>query len=363
MKRLAGLSALALTIGTSSGCGWLWGDNGYFRDRSSDYLASRETAPMQLPPDVEARRIEPLLPVPAAVSTRSAEGKYEVPRPQGLQASEGASDFSMQRSGEQRWVLAQRAPAEVWPLARQFFEENGLRIATERPQTGELISAWQQLQPGLGRHLKDDDSEVSVRLRVEPGVQRNTSEIFLLSNTRASGSTAEPGWPATAVEPALDGVLAQRLLDSMTSVGVRGGSVSLLADRSFDAPERISLGRDGSGNPVLTLASDFDRAWSAVGRALQDADVRVDDMNRSLGVYYINLAEGAEKPDEEPGFFARLLGGEPDADEIDARAERYQVRLTSVGDSVQVSVEKNLETVAPADVARRVLGLIQDHLG
>lgn len=238
MKRLAGLSALALIISASSGCGWIWGDNGYFRDRGSDYLAARETAPMQLPPDVQARPIEPLLPVPAAIPMPSAEGKFEVPRPRALRAGE------LPRSGE------------------------------------------------------------------------------------------EPG-----------------------------GSVSLLDDRSFDAPAQVSLGRDGSGNPLLTLASDFDRAWSAVGRALQDGDVRVDDMNRSLGVYYINLAEGAQQPDEEPGFFSRLLGGDADAEDVEARAERYQVRLTSVGGSVQVSVEKDIETVAPADVARRVLELIQEHLG
>jgi outer membrane protein assembly factor BamC len=30
---------------------------------------------------------------------------------------------------------------------------------------------------------------------------------------------------------------------------------------------------------------------------------------------------------------------------------------------VQVTVEKNISTVAPADVARRILGVIQDNLG
>jgi outer membrane protein assembly factor BamC len=80
-------------------------------------------------------------------------------------------------------------------------------------------------------------------------------------------------------------------------------------------------------------------------------------------VYYINLAEGTQKKGEEPGFFGKLFGGAPDKEEIDARAERYQVRLTPVGDSVQVSVEKDLNTVAPADVARRILSLIQENLG
>src|SRR5690606_38418473 len=98
-------------------------------------------------------------------------------------------------------------------------------------------------------------------------------------------------------------------------------------------------------------------------RALEMGDVRVEDLNRSLGLYYINLAEGAVKKDEEPGLFSRMFGGEPSKEEIDARAERYQVRLTSVGNSVQVTVEKDLNTVAPTDVARRVLQLIQDNLG
>jgi outer membrane protein assembly factor BamC len=34
-----------------------------------------------------------------------------------------------------------------------------------------------------------------------------------------------------------------------------------------------------------------------------------------------------------------------------------------VGDSVQVTVEKDLNTVAPSDVARRILDLIQENLG
>ncbi len=153
------------------------------------------------------------------------------------------------------------------------------------------------------------------------------------------------------------------MLVSMARSVEQGGSVSLLAARDYDAPSRVSLSADGNGNPVLNLGADFDRAWSGVGRALELADIRVDDLNRSLGVYYINLAEGAQKRDEKPGFFGRLFGSEPSKEEIEARAERYQVRLTTVGDSVQVTVDKDLNTVAPSDTARRILSLLQDNLG
>lgn len=81
MKRLAGLSALALIISSTSGCGWLWGDEGYFRDRGSDYLQAHPTAPMQLPPDASnVKRLDPLLPIPRNVADDRATGEFEVPR-------------------------------------------------------------------------------------------------------------------------------------------------------------------------------------------------------------------------------------------------------------------------------------------
>lgn len=367
MKRLAGLSTLALMISATSGCGWLWGDDGYFRDRGSDYLSARQTAPMQVAVDGETRPLDPLLPIPQQVAdSTGVPGKYEVPRPQRLQVAAELSDFSVQSSEESRWLVAQYTPSQVWTAARQFFTDNGFSIAEERRQTGEFTTAWQGaagLNEALVRNLGIQDGETRVRVRVEPGVQRNTSEIFVVSVKRPAGSTADVAWPEISSNKELDRVLLDELQASLTQSAKQGGSVSLLAERDFDAPSRVSLTEDGSGNPLLQLDSDFDRAWSSIGRALQAADVRVDDLDRSLGVYYVNLSERADDPDDKPGFFSRLFGGAPDKDEIEARAERYQVRLTRVGNGVQVSLDKSVDTVAPADVARRVLSLLKDNLG
>lgn len=372
MKRLTGLSALALVIGSVSGCGWIYGENGYFRDRGSDYLDARQTAPMQLPANVEAKRLDPLLPVPQQVASSTVVGEFEVPRPQPLAVQADASEFSLQKSGESRWVVAQRVPAEVWPVARQFFADNGFQISEERPQTGEFSTAWQRfdaLSASMARRLSSrvsgvaPDAETRVRVRIEPGVQRNTSEIFVVSAERPAGSTADVAFTNRSSNLSLDAALLDEMLVALARSAEQGGSVSLLAARDFDAPSRVSLTEDGNGNPLLSLGADFDRAWSGVGRSLEMADIRIDDINRSLGVYYVNLAEGAQKKDQEPGFFGKVFGSAPSKEEIDARAERYQVRLTAVGDSVQVTVDKDIDTVAPADVARRVLTLIQDNLG
>ncbi|WP_407296490.1 outer membrane protein assembly factor BamC [Stutzerimonas zhaodongensis] len=365
MKRLAGLSTLALIISGTSGCGWLWGEDGYFRDRGSDYLQARQVTPMQVPADVELRPIEPLLPIPQQVADSRSTGDYEVPRPQRLVVAEEASEFSLQTSEDARWLVAMRPATQVWAAVRQFFTEQGFQIAEERPQTGEFVTAWQtrdQLAPALVRDLGLGNREVRVRVRIEPGVQRDTSEIYVLSLQRPAGSAADVAWPESSVNAELDRVLLDELQVGLTRGAEQGGSASLLAEREYDAPSRVTLTEAGSGNPMLQLDTDFNRAWSSVGRALQASDILVEDLDRSLGVYYVNLAEGAANPEDKPGFFSRLFGGTPDRDELDARAERYQLRVTDAGTNVQVTVDKDLDTVAPADVARRVLNMLKDNL-
>ena len=224
MKRMAGLSALALIISSTSGCGWIWGPEGYFRDRGSDYLQAQQTAPMQLPPDVQtAKRLDPLLPIPRNVADDNVKGEYEVPRPQPLSAIADASDYTLQKSGDSRWVMAQHPPAEVWPVAVQFFQDNGFRLDQQRPQTGEFTTGWQrsdELSAAVAKRLSSAgvaaDSETRVRVRIEPGVQRNTSEVYVVSAERPAGSTADVEFTNRSVNTGLDAALVDDMLASMS---------------------------------------------------------------------------------------------------------------------------------------------------
>ena len=357
MKRLAGLTALALIITGTGGCSWLG-----LRDRGSDYLQAQQTTPMRLPEGVQVKHLDPLLPIPsqiAAVIERDKE--FETPRPQPLAVGPDSGEFSLQKSGDSRWLLALRPPAEVWPLARQYFEGTGFSIAEERPQTGEFITAWQRydrLSPELSRRLGGrvtvaaPDAQVRLRVRIEPGVQRNTSEIFLTSVERPADSAANLSFPGRSANQALDSALLDELLAGLERGAGQGGSVSLAA-RSADSQVRVTSGEDGSGNPVLNVEADFDRSWSSIGRALERSDLRIEDLNRSMKIYYLNLSG---ESDEKPGFFSRLFGSD------ETGKDRYQVRLTRLGSGVQVSLEQDADTLAPKDIAQRVLGQIQTNL-
>ncbi len=365
MKRFAGICVLAVTASSLTGCGWLMGKDGYFRDRGGDYLEARPTPAMQLPEGVQAKPLDPLLPIPHRIASAAPIAEYAVPRPESLPASALVGDFSVQKSGPLSWVVAQRIPAQVWPAAQQFFEQNGFKIADERPHLGEFTTEWQapsELSSGLVRQVwgtAPADLQARFRVRIEPGVQRNSSEVFIDQALRSSTSAMDAAWSDNTTTAAAAGELLSELNIYLEQSNEKGDSFSLLASKTYDTPKRVVVLDSGNGVKVLRLDATFDRAWSSVGRALSAADIRVDDLNRSTGLYYIDLAQRANK--EEPGFFKRVFSSKKPTPET-ASTERYILRLTTIRQQVFVSVERDLDTLAPANVTERILEQVRSHL-
>ena len=367
MKRFAGICLLAVTASSMTGCGWLWGGkDGYFRDRGSDYQEARPTPAMQLPEGAQTKHLDPLLPIPHRIASAETGGKYQVPRPQPLQVNAQTGDFSVQKSGPLSWVVAQRIPAQVWPIAQQFFESNGFVIVEERPHLGEFTTQWQspgELNAELAQRVWSADKphvmQMSFRVRIEPGVQRNSSEVFIDQAKRSTASSTASSWTDGTTTGAEAQVLLTELNSYLTDRHEQGDSFSLLASKTYDTPKRVALIDSGNGVKVLRLDATYDRAWSSVGRALSAASIQVNDLNRSTGLYYIDLAQKAQQ--DEPGFFKRLFSSKKKTAEPTS-TELYLLRLTAINHQVFVSVERDLNTLAPAAVSERVLEQVRTYL-
>src|SRR5690606_34717744 len=130
------LTLVTLGVGLS-GCGYLFGEDGYFRDRGSDYQQATIEPRMTVPPELQSKPIGDLLPVPGEVRA-GGTGKFQVPRPQGLSTGITGSDFSLQQNGGERWLLAQYAPASMWPRVRQFLTEYRVPVERESSTLGEI---------------------------------------------------------------------------------------------------------------------------------------------------------------------------------------------------------------------------------
>ena len=81
MKPVLGALSVVL-LGSLSGCGYIYGEDGYFRDRGSDYQAAQIKPRMEVPDGIESKPIGDLLPVPGQVTGNQEFDKFEMPRPQ-----------------------------------------------------------------------------------------------------------------------------------------------------------------------------------------------------------------------------------------------------------------------------------------
>lgn len=371
MRQLAKFSVIAIVISTTSGCGWLWGEKGYFRDRSNDYLSAKQEPLIVIPANLQkdTRPFDPLYPIPSNIPNPTNTKSYEVPRPVPLQAVNSNTAFSLQNKQGNQWFIAQQSVAQVYEQASQYFRQAGFHIDTVRPVTGEFTTGWTKvssLTNTLNNRLLALDSslatqELRVRTRVDPGIRANTSELYTLVMVRPEGSTAETDWPSKSQNIAVESILLDELMANMSNSQPTDNAVSLSAsqDQSASSNKKAMFNRDSQGKPFLVMNGDLDLAWSQVERAINMANIKIDDMDRSVGAYYINLSEKADGS-SKPGFFSRLFGSEA---KREASAERYVIKVIPINNEIDVKVEGiSNDTVVSPVKAESILKLLQDNM-
>ena len=80
---------LSCVLLLSSGCGYLFGDKGVFRDKSQDYKKAPEVPVVAVPSGKDAGALGEVYVIPPVEDELVLAGEFEVPRPAPLVAGEG----------------------------------------------------------------------------------------------------------------------------------------------------------------------------------------------------------------------------------------------------------------------------------
>ena len=361
MRQLTKLSVLTVVISATSGCSWLWGENGYFRNRSNDYLQARQ-APMLVVPEnlqAETRPFDPLYPIPNNIPNSTASGNFKVPRPPALQSTSASASnnaSSLQNRQGVQWFIAYQTVPASYAQALQYFRQSGFHINTTHAETGEFTTDWLEstaLVSTLGSKLLGSepalkDHEFKIRVRVEPGVNNNTSEIYALAVLRPTGSAADTSWPATSENIALESVLLDEL---MTNITQSSSGSSTIGSTSAEA----ILDKDSQNMPILRMNGDADLVWTRVERAISMSDIKIDDIDRGTGAYYIDLAKNADGSSKS-GFFSRLFSSS------DSQTEPYIIKMLQEGENIVIRVYNTNNGVAPSDKSEAILKLLKENM-
>jgi outer membrane protein assembly factor BamC len=358
---------LVLLVLLSSSCGWARDDKGIFVNREDDYIDVKERRALIIPSDLEAGQVTDPLPLPPANTVLNAEYfPEEPPRPDAIFASDNRDEVRIQRLGARRWLVVPEPATTAWPKVRQFLAENGVGIAWEDPRYGRIDTQWMEISDGTYRDvvrsvIGDMKDEVGVRgdedrvlLRVEQGLRERNSEIHLRYQNSDFGEVSEDQVRDLNAIPSVAGEIETELLNEMGAYiasKVSEQSVSRAA-QVISAGVKSEVTRNSTGEPVLALRLDYDRAWATIAQALNRAEVEVIELDQQSGTYHVLIPDSVFTG-QNAGWFTGLFGAGHEYDLL--------LRFKKTGDNqYYVSVLDPMEQSVERALSQEVLTMIRE---
>ena len=345
-----------------------------------DYKSAGQLPPLDIPPDLTAptrdnRYVVPEVKAATTLSSYQADRKAQ-PQAGSTGILAPVESMRIERSGTQRWLVVNETPEKLWPLLKEFWQENGFLLETENPETGLMETDWAEnrakipqdfLRSMLGKvldQLYSTPERDKFRTRLERTADLKSTEVYLshrgMMEIYTTETRSETKWQPRPPDPDLEAEFLRRLMVRLGSKEENAKQILASAPQS----QRAVLARQGDGSDRLDVLEPFDRAWRRVGLALDRVGFTVEDRNRQKGLYFVRYADPekdiAKADAEKPGLLSKLAFWKSDTTKV--TAEQYRVLVTQSGEKSQVQVLGKDGAVDRSQTARRILSLLNDQL-
>ena len=287
---------------------------------------TRKIVKLEVPPDLNNPDQGNLYQVPAGSgAVRASDLSRRTSATQQAANSEvlkSVKGVRLERDGNQRWVEVQgKSPAEIWPLLKAFWQENGFDIKSEEPGIGQMETEWAENrakipQDGLRRLLDkvgmggvySTSERDKFIIRIEQG--RNvTTDIFFahkgMKEVYADKKKDTTMWQPAANDPNLEAAFLARFMQylGVDQQQAENALTQSVAKRSGNDLARID------GNTLL-VSGDYGRNWRRTALALDRIGLNVLGQNMERHAFLVQQAptESEAVSTKKPGFFGRMLG-------------------------------------------------------
>jgi outer membrane protein assembly factor BamC len=380
-KRHALIAALLPFV--LAGCSW----NSLFEGQGVEYKSATKLPPLEVPPDLtrpgsDNRYAVPDLPTSSTATysqyNQERSGKVRAGPAEVLPTSDSVH---MERAGSERWLVVKGDPDKLWPVVREFWQENGFVIRIDNPEAGYMETDWAEnrakipddiIRQTLGKVIDgmySTGERDKFRTRMERGKTPGTVEIYIthrgmveeLTGSGVAKETDSSKWTPRPADPTLEAEFLSRL---MVRLGVEEERAKAMV-ATGRPQDRAKIVNGASGASALQLDEPFDRAWRRVGVALDRSGFTVEDRDRSKGLYYVRYidptADGGTKGSE--GFLSKLAFWKKDPVIDLTKLPQYQVQIKeSKGDASEVKVLGKDGAPDASDTSRKILGVLYNQL-
>ncbi|MCF7528714.1 outer membrane protein assembly factor BamC [Neisseria lisongii] len=296
-----------------------------------DYQSqNRKIVNLEVPPDLNDPAQGNLYQVPAgsgAVRASELSGSKNrtpaVQQPANQTVLQAIKGVRLERDGSQRWVAVEgKKPAELWPLLKAFWQENGFDIKSEEPAIGQMETEWAENRAkvpqdvvrrlfdkvGLGGIYSTSERDKFI-IRIEQGKNGVTDVFFAhkgLQEVYGEKSKDTTVWQPRPNDPNLEAAFLARF---MQYLGVDEKQAENALSESVAQRSSTSELAKLDGNTLL-LSGDYDRNWRRTALALDRIGLTVVGQNDERHAFLVQpaLTESEAVRNQQPGIFSRWFG-------------------------------------------------------
>jgi len=374
-RRIAlALSIAALAAGGCKSAGDL------LEGRKIDYKSAGTLPPLEIPPDLTTPSRDNRYAVPESGKGSATLSEYQAdraqaPKPGTTGVLPAVDKMRVERAGNQRWLVVQEPPEKLWPLMKEFWQENGFLVQVELAEAGVMETDWAEnrakipqdlIRSVLGKVL-DQIYSTSERDKFRTRLERSAdggSEIYIshrgMIEVYATEGKDRTVWQPRPADPELEAEFLRRMMVRLGALEERAKQMVATAPQPAT---RASLGKSLDGRESLTVQEPFDRAWRRVGLALDRVGFTVEDRDRQKGLYYVRYADPdaeMERKSQKPGLLDRLAFWRSTDPKV--KTEQYRVQVRQAAQASEVLVLNKDGAAEKSQTVHRILSLLHEQL-
>ena len=261
----------------------------FLTDHKNDYLNEKQTKSIVLAEDQSSRPIVDYFPINTENNEQVGE-VYEIPMPQQVFSSGTSNEVRMHKLGELRWVYVETLPSSAWPVMKDFWTASNYGLSVSNPNTGIIES----------KAIETSGNDSKLIMKIEHGIRQASSEVFVSHLVQQNGD-----WVRVSGEENLEAKVLRQVLEYFASSPSSGGTSLVALNLNYGQKAVLKQSDDNKGS-FIELNLEYARSWAAVDRALKEALITVNDLDRDQGIFFVEFS----KQDEEKGFIRRLFSSE-----------------------------------------------------
>ena len=269
MKNIQSFCSLSLIMCLTS-CSYISGPEGMFPETKYKFFEEEVNSDLTL--DDENLQIITDDHYPPITEGIAAAEEQDIPAPRQIFSSGESNEVQLRRLGELMWVYIETMPSTAWPIAKNYIEASSMSIITANPDTGIFIF--------------EHSENLNLQLVIEHGIKEASTEIFLRSNKNLDGVGED--LDSTFIQTELEKIV-QYFASSVSSFAGTSLAAQNLNDRKKAKIFNLN------NQTMIELDLGFDRAWSAVSRALTAGNITSNDIDRDNGIFLVSYSAESEK--------------------------------------------------------------------